>query len=474
MKKTTPLLIAVLLASFFMVLSEHTASSQQVTENTWKSLKPVPDTISDRAIAVNGQIHVIGHTKHYVYDPAKDQWTTKQPLPTTRSYFGIATYQDKIYTIGGAYRKDNLWVAIDVVEAYDPKNDSWETKTPMPTARSNLCANEIDGKIYLIGGSQTGYSFGVNEVYDIVTDTWQTKNPLPTPVGYYVSAVVDDKIYILGGNSGLDLNQIYDPKTDTWSTGAPMPHGAHWAAAVATTGQRAPKRIYVLGGVSGTFAYNTTQVYNPKTDTWTLGTEMLTAKCQLTTAVVNDIIYAIGGRPTVWDPLLPTNERYIPYGYGTIDQPNTNKTPEPPKPDKDFGLTLISPKNKTYYGPSSIIALEFSSKEPLSWVGYRLDNKGTVEVLVNTTLGDLPLGSHHITVYTTDTDGNLQTTQTTHFTIEQAITSPLYRTLTITVIIISITLYIGLLIHHKKQKHKSPKTIPPTFPKNSFYFSNRR
>jgi N-acetylneuraminic acid mutarotase len=160
MEKITHLLLVCLFVSTFMVLSEYTALSQQATENAWKALKPMPDTIPDMTVALNGQIHVIGHTKHYIYDPAKDQWTTKQPMPATRSHFGIAIYQDKIYTIGGAYRKANTWIDIDVVEVYDPQTDTWETKTLMPTARSNLHANEVDGKIYLTGGSQNGYPLG--------------------------------------------------------------------------------------------------------------------------------------------------------------------------------------------------------------------------------------------------------------------------------------------------------------------------
>jgi N-acetylneuraminic acid mutarotase len=335
MKKTSTLLITLLILSSFMALSEHTVSSQQPTEDTWERLKPIPAAGGYRAVTVAGQIHVIGGSNHYVYDPNNDEWITKKPLPTPRGSFAIASYKNKIYAIGGTYGSNGEYFTSDAVEVYDPQTDTWETKTPMPTARSSLCANEVDGKIYLMGG-QTGGSYsivGLNEVYDVAADRWTTKEPLYNPVDDYASAVVDGRIYILGGFEGLhhgapvDFNQIYDPKTDTWSRGAQMPNVTRWASAVATTGQKAPKQIYVIGGVTDVFAYNTTQIYNPKTDTWTLGAEMSTAKCQLTTAVNNDIIYAIGGRPTVWDQNLPTNERYIPNGYTTSEdqrEPNTD------------------------------------------------------------------------------------------------------------------------------------------------------
>jgi hypothetical protein len=456
MKKATTILIAFLLASSFMVLSEPTATAQQTTENTWDILKPMPDTVPDRAVAVKGQIHVIGDTKHYVYDPLKDQWTTKKPMPSGRHFFGIATYQDKIYTIGGAYREDGAWVASDVVEVYDPQTDSWETKAPIPTARMSLCANEVDGKIYLIGGRIGGPDsiVGVNEVYDVATDTWTTKKPLYNPVDDYASAVVDGKIYILGGFEGLyhrapvDLNQIYDPKTDTWSRGAQMPNITCDAAAGATSGLLAPKQIYVIGGGQRSLASNATQVYNPKTDAWTIGADMPSARCDLTVAVSNDIIYTFGGRPIALERLLPANERYVPFGYGVIDQIS---------PEEPLRLTLISPENKTYAG--SKIALEFSSKESLVWVGYRLDDGVIFEIGSNTTLDNLSFGPHSIVAYASDTNGNLKITQTIHFTTEKTQPSPLSLILITTILTASAIIGLGLLIHHKKHKQKQTTAL---------------
>jgi N-acetylneuraminic acid mutarotase len=455
MKKIATLHIVFLLILSFMVLSEHTASAQQTTENTWKSLKPIPQGDAYEAVTVYGQIHLLSSRNHYVYNPSKDEWTTKKTMTTARNSFGITVYQDKIYVIGGTYGSSGEYFTSDAVEVYDLKTDSWETKTPMPTARSNLCANEIDGKIYLIGGSQTGAAVvGVNEVYDVATDTWITKKPLNNPVHAYASAVVDSKIYILGGYEGLhygapvDLNQIYDPKTDTWSRGAQMPHITRNAAAAATTGLLAPKQIYVIGGGPDARAINTTQVYNPQTDTWTLGAEMLSPRGWLTAAVANDIIYAIGGCDNLWGSRLAINERYVPFGYGVIDQIN---------PEETLRLTLISPENKTYYG--SKIALEFSSKESLSWVGYRLDAGIIFEIGSNTTLDNLSSGPHNIAVYTTDTDGNLKTTQTIHFTTEKTQPAPLPLILTTTILTASTIIGLGLLIHHKKQKQKQATAL---------------
>ena len=58
-------------------------------------------------------------------------------MPTPRSGFAIAVYQNKIYVIGGTV--GNGYVGNN--EVYDPVSNTWETKTSMPTPRADLCAN---------------------------------------------------------------------------------------------------------------------------------------------------------------------------------------------------------------------------------------------------------------------------------------------------------------------------------------------
>ena len=88
----------------------------------------------------------------------------------------------------------------------------------MPTPRYGLQANAIDGKIYCMGGVKLlGYNQGYeelnnNEVYDPSNDNWITKAPMPNPSGY-ASVVLDNKIYVIGSGA----IQIYNPETDSWA-----------------------------------------------------------------------------------------------------------------------------------------------------------------------------------------------------------------------------------------------------------------
>jgi N-acetylneuraminic acid mutarotase len=194
---------------------------------------------------------------------------------------------------------------------------------PMPTARACLDANVVDDKIYLIGGKNYVDVFpfqqsnNKNQVYDPSNDSWFTKTSIPTSTFLYASAVADNKIHIIGGYSGgnfLHLNQIYNPETDTWSYGKEIPTAILNTAAGATTGLLAPKRIYVLGGhIESSITSNLTQMYDPENDTWTTGTPMPTPRWSLRVAVVNDELYAIGGYNG--ETPFSVNEKYTPTGY---------------------------------------------------------------------------------------------------------------------------------------------------------------
>jgi N-acetylneuraminic acid mutarotase len=266
--------------------------------------------------AVNGKIYVIGGMNrgeldvNQEYDPETDTWKTKKSMPTKRSHFAIAVYDNKVFCIGGGGDFGSEEVT-GITEVYDPLTDTWETKASMPTAREFMDANVVDGKIYVIGGSKPinfndpSYVPNISEVYDPETDKWSQSIAPPVKVSNYASAVCDNKIYIFTE----EMTQIFDPQTYMWSNGTSMPTPGWGAAAAATTGDFAIKGIYVLGG-NPTFKYN--QIYHPETDSWFDGAAMPTNRYGLGVVVIDDVIYAIGGPGA---EAMAANERYTPYGY---------------------------------------------------------------------------------------------------------------------------------------------------------------
>ena len=327
--------IIVLLLVLAFLSSPLFVSIAYAADDSWAKLEPLPTIRRDLGVAaVNEKIYVIGGrnddgylSTNEEYDPATNTWTTKTPMPTPRSDFGIAVVNDKIYCIGGIIDFDwsgyGKGILCAVNEVYDPLTDTWENKTSMPTQRQRPKANVVNGKIYVMGGfqyrdlppSQTTVGLDVNEVYDPKTDSWTTKTPIPTISSGPASATIDNKIYVIGGFKS-DLNQIYDPESDSWSQGDPIPTAVALAGAGATSGEMAPKRIYVIGGYPSGNDVRLNQVYDPETDTWSSGSQMPTARHSLGVAVVNDILYAIGGGSTNLNVRqYDENEQYIPADY---------------------------------------------------------------------------------------------------------------------------------------------------------------
>lgn len=350
-----------LVVAFFLALCIIAVKPSVASGDSWVAKTPMGATKTGFGVAVfNDTIYVLGGhpfgsskvtiDQTSAYDLKTDEWKSRQHMPGLLAWFGTAVYQNEIYVIGGAWfiadssGTNQVWV-------YNPQANNWTTKASMPTARCEIQANVVDEKIYVIGGRGTdGGVVAVNEVYDPVADMWSTKTSIPTPVTSYTSAVVDGKIYVISGytpvanttfKSRVNLNQIYDPKTDTWSLGTPLPNNQTSISAGATTGVMASKRIYVMGD-------GLNQIYDPSNDSWTDGTPIPNSAHRMPNfddaeiAVVNDQLYALGGVYENNGEYYSVNEQYTPVGYGTPDPstPTPSLVPEDQIPES-FPTTSV-------------------------------------------------------------------------------------------------------------------------------------
>jgi len=319
----------------------------------------------------------------------------------------------------------------------------------MPTARSNLEVNVVDGKIYVMGGDpdQT-----LNYAYDPATDSWTVKAPVPNiATGYEraetsaASATVDGKIYWIGIVGFFEeipdmviLNQVYDPKNDSWSQRSSPPHqlpGPLPEGAAVTTGVWAPKRIYLYG------PNYTRYVYDPATDTWTFARRAEPTRSECGVAVVDDKIYLIGG--AYFYTAADLNQQYTPYGYGTVG----------PK------ISTSATQNATFSAKDSLV---FTTNKPVTSFSYSLDGQTNTTFSGNLTLKEIPTGQHTITVYATDTLGNIGTSDTLHFNIIQetqlnANPTDSLQTLLLVSAIIAVAVAVGGLAFYFKG-HKQART----------------
>ena len=142
----------------------------------------------------------------------------------------------------------------------------------------------------------------------------------------------------------------------------------------------APERIYYVGGYSVGKFTGQVQAYTSENNSWSIAEAMPTSRAYLGVAVVNDILYAIGGFDgTNW---LNVNEQFKPVGYGTVA----------PK------IQITSPENKTY----SNVTLAYKINRGTQWMGYSLDNHPNVTIKTETNLLGLSEGDHKVTIYAND------------------------------------------------------------------------
>jgi len=442
MSKSAALLLALVFLTASCLAVKPAFSSATVAEDTWVAKAPMHQARAGLGVAVvNGKIYAIGGSTasgpyppdclaggfvgtNEEYDPETDTWTTKASMPTPRDYFAIAAYQNKIYCIGGAigFTVDewglfHSYVASGVNEVYDTVTNTWETKTPMPVIGMEIQAHVINGKIYVMGVAFT-------YVYDPENDSWTSKtrmpaSPPPSSGSYPVSVVVDDKIVVSGEfSTGFSSEQkilIYDTETDSWSEGKSGPTIVLNGAAGATTGAYALRRVYVLGLAYGQYPVvpPTNQIYNPNSNTWSTATAMPQLRMDFGVAVLNDILYAIGGyylNDVTRSMVTPNNvnEQYMPVGYGMPDPLYvlTHTSPE---------VSILSPLNQTCYNSS--VSLVFTVDKAVNWTSYSLDGRDNVTITGNTTITGLSAGLHNITVYAKDEFENIGVSETIKFTI---------------------------------------------------------
>jgi N-acetylneuraminic acid mutarotase len=219
------------------------------------------------------------------------QWIQKEDIPTARSWVESCIIDGKIYVVGGTESTSCTGPSVGTMEVYDPTFDSWDTtKADMPTSRVELVACAVNGKIYAIGGA-TNHSaspLGMVEEYDPLTNIWDTnKTPMPTPRKGAAYGVIDNKIYVAGGTAVSNWTasnklEIYDPVTDTWiDTLATMPIPMYQPQGAVIN-----DKFYVIGGLLGYSPWTgqgTVQMYDPIIDEWFLRAELNDARVGHTT-----------------------------------------------------------------------------------------------------------------------------------------------------------------------------------------------
>lgn len=200
--------------------------------------------------------------KNQMFDPAARRVDYRESMPTKRQALAATAVGDIIYAAGGTYVDETTNSGdFATFEAYNAANNTWTTKAPMPTPRTYLGVAAVDGIIYAIGGYRNASAVATVEAYDPSTGKWTTKKSMPEPRGQFGIAVIKGQIYVIGGTIGPTETATvisYNPKKDRWKTRASMPTNRAGLAAATLDGL-----IYAVGGINASGNLTTVEVYKP-------------------------------------------------------------------------------------------------------------------------------------------------------------------------------------------------------------------
>ncbi len=237
--------------------SPSTLNIYDYTTDTWNTLvNSAPVAFNHfQALEFQGLIWVIGAFKDnnfptetpedfiWSYNPATDEWVQGPEIPAgrKRGSTGLVAYNDKFYILGGN-TIGHSGGYVSWFDEYDPATGIWTVLSDAPRARDHFHAAVVNDKLYAASGRLSGGPGGVFgpviaevDVYDFATSSWSTlpsAENLPTPRAAAVVANFENKLLIAGGEipdstSALSVTEIYDPTTQSWATGADLVHARH-------------------------------------------------------------------------------------------------------------------------------------------------------------------------------------------------------------------------------------------------------
>ncbi|HZV80310.1 MAG TPA: kelch repeat-containing protein [Candidatus Binatus sp.] len=278
-----------------VLLAQSPGSAAQLT---WHETASMGWTHSALVAVHSGpNIYLIGDRDNlHIYNIANNSWS-KGTAPPLNQYGPAVALNGKIYVIGGVTGPK---ITGNVI-AYDPATDKWSNAASLPSPHGAAAAAVLGGKIHLVGGRayQGATLVDVNDhlVYDPAANAWSKSTPMPTSRDS-LSLVADPssgRLFAIGGfneqtRNPSGKNEIYSSSTHTWTEGARLPTPRFASGSALVNGV-----IFILGGSTTTAMYANVDAYTIASDTWkTLG-GLPSARPLESAVAVNGTIYATGG-----------------------------------------------------------------------------------------------------------------------------------------------------------------------------------
>jgi len=222
---------------------DHYYDSVELFDPSTRTFQPAASMSTPRAghaavILPDGKVLVCGGwtgqgatASTQIYDPATDQWTSVGDMNDAReSLMAVPLPGGRVLVTGGSGGQDDPASA----EIFDPATSTFSAVGPMST-NHYLATALADGRVLLTGGeSEAGAILRSAEIFDPVTNEFQPTGEMTSPRVKHAGVLLPDgKVLIIGGSdtggysSRFSSTEIFDPKTGTFTPGPDLNFGRH-------------------------------------------------------------------------------------------------------------------------------------------------------------------------------------------------------------------------------------------------------
>ena len=249
-------------------------------EDRWIHLSNYCPGFVQQAVGIQGLVYGFGNFAVHVYDSSKNVWSSAPNMKASRSGSGVAVLNNCIYVIGGQNLNSAEVLDLSVPSLnLHPVNlnedgsrrpqREWRSISNMSTKRHIVGVGVLGDFIYAVGGYDGKSSLASVEVYAPKEDSWKRVADMRVKRRGLGVGVLNGVLYSVGGynsHGGTRKDvECYNPDRDEWTFIREMNFARTNASVVTNNGL-----LYVIGGHNGSSFLQSIEVYDPKTNIWTV------------------------------------------------------------------------------------------------------------------------------------------------------------------------------------------------------------
>ena len=248
--------------------------------------------------------------KHPVFEAA---WERLPDMPAGKWEPASLVLDNKLYVLGGY---ENFITSSKRVDVFDPAEGTWTQLQDLPSAVSHVNLVPGNGGYWFAGGMKDKVHPGLDHIisevwhYDLQLDRYAAAPLLPGPRGggglarlgahlHYVSGLMEDRDTDAPDHWKLDLDEWTRTGSAEWTAVAPIPLPRNQLSVAVLDDQ-----LYAIGGQlnhdSQQIDQTRVDIYDPSADRWRDGPPLPTAHSHSegATFVHNGRIWMAGGHNT--------------------------------------------------------------------------------------------------------------------------------------------------------------------------------